>query len=48
MGWFDRHLSIRETTYALAVVALLTLALGSAEVIFAYNAEKQRLASTMN
>ena len=48
MGWFDRHLSIRETTYALAVVALLTLAIGSAEFILAYNAEKERLASTMN
>ena len=48
MGWFDRHLSIRETTYALAVVALLTLAIGSAEVILAHNAEKQSLASTMN
>jgi PAS domain S-box-containing protein len=48
MGWFDRHLSIRETTYALAVVALLTLAIGSVEVFLAYNSEKQRLASTMN
>jgi PAS domain S-box-containing protein len=48
MGWFDRHLSIRETAYALAVVALLTLAIGSVEVFLAYNSEKQRLASTMN
>jgi PAS domain S-box-containing protein len=48
MGWFDRHLSIRETTYALAVVALLTLAIGSVEVFLAYNSEKQRLASTMS
>jgi two-component system NtrC family sensor kinase len=48
MGWFDRHLSIRETTYALVVVALLTLAIGSAEVILAYNTERQRLESTMN
>jgi len=48
MGWFDRHLSIRETTYALAVVALLTLAVGSVEIFLAYNSEKQRLASTMN
>ena len=47
MGWFDRHLSIRETTYALAVVALLTLAIGSAEAILAYNAEKKNLTSTM-
>jgi hypothetical protein len=48
MGWFDRHLSIRETTYALVVVALLTLAIGSAEAILAYNAEKKNLTSTMN
>ena len=48
MGWFDRHLSIRETTYALAVVGLLTLAIGSVEFIIAYNAEKQLLTSTMN
>jgi PAS domain S-box-containing protein len=48
MGWFDRHLSIRETTYALAVVALLTLAIGSVEVFLAYNSEKQRLASRMS
>jgi hypothetical protein len=48
MGWFDRHLSIRETAYALAVVALLTLAIGSVEVFLANNSEKQRLTSKMN
>ena len=48
MGWLNRHLAIRQTAYALAVVVVLTTALGSVETFVTYNGERQRLVSTMN
>ena len=48
MGWLDRHLAIRQTAYALAVVVVLTAAIGSVETFVTYKGERQRLVSAMN
>ena len=48
MSWLDRHLAIRQTAYALAVVVVLTAAIGSVETFVTYKGERQRLVSAMN
>jgi PAS domain S-box-containing protein len=48
MGWLDRHLSIRQMAYAVAVVVVLTTTIGIVEIILTYNGERQQLVSTMN
>ena len=48
MSWLKSRLSIRQTAYALSVVIVLTMAIASIEVVWAYRSERQRLLSLMN